>query len=109
METKVSDSANHHGHKTFVATNMHSRPGCHTGINLSKFLKRALTVEKLTHSESRTRQQKVSALREKIQKGVYTIDYDKLSEALLQAFRDDEIAFRLTCRASAVANAVCLS
>jgi anti-sigma28 factor (negative regulator of flagellin synthesis) len=60
-------------------------------INLSRTLKRVLTARNLVQPASGLRAEKISVLRDRIEKGTYTIDYETTAARVLRAFMDEQV------------------
>jgi anti-sigma28 factor (negative regulator of flagellin synthesis) len=60
-------------------------------INLSGTLRRVLTARNLVHPTSGMREEKISVLRDRIEKGTYTIDYETTAARVLRAFMDEQV------------------
>lgn len=60
-------------------------------INLSGALRRVLTARKLVQPASGMRAEKISVLRDRIEEGTYTIDYETTAARVLRAFMDEQV------------------
>lgn len=77
------------GDKTEKSENHHQEQKEGAVVDLSQ---KSLDVQKaqaVIHSEPDIRMEKVKAIKERIEKGEYEIDYGKTAEKILQSFTDD--------------------
>ena len=58
-------------------------------VNLSQASKEAQLIKEIISSEPEVREDKVSALRERIESGKYKIDNEAVADKLVDAFMDD--------------------
>jgi negative regulator of flagellin synthesis FlgM len=58
-------------------------------VNISEASQKAQSIKEIIASEPDIREDKVSALKEKIESGNYTIDYDRVADKLVDAFLDE--------------------
>jgi flagellar biosynthesis anti-sigma factor FlgM len=58
-------------------------------VNISKETQEAQRIKEIISSEPDIREDKVSELKERIESGRYTIDYDRVAEKLIQASLED--------------------
>ena len=63
--------------------------GQDTIVNLSQASKETQKIKEITASEPDVREDKVSALKEKIESGRYNIDHDAVADKLVDAFLDE--------------------
>ncbi len=63
--------------------------GQDTSDNLSQALKEAQKIEEIILSEPDVREDKVAALKEKIESGTYKIDHKRVADKLVDAFLDE--------------------
>ncbi len=57
-----------------------------TVVNLSQKSKEILKAQQVIQSTTNIRQEKVQAIKEKIEEGNYQIDHDKITEKMLKSF-----------------------
>ena len=81
-ETKTGKSA--------TPSCVRAETAAYSTIHLSRVLRRVLTARKLIRPALDTRDEKISALRDRIQKGTYTINYEITSARVLRAFVDEQ-------------------
>ena len=60
-----------------------------TIVNLSQASKEAQQIKEIISSEPDIREDKVAALKEKIESGRYKIDHDRVADKLVDAFLDE--------------------
>ena len=60
-----------------------------TIVNLSQASKEAQQIKEAISSEPDVREDKVSALKEKVESGKYTIDHDRVADKLVDASMDE--------------------
>lgn len=60
-----------------------------TIVNISEASQKAQEIKEIIASEPDIREDKVSALKEKIESGKYTIDYDRVADKMVDAFLDE--------------------
>jgi len=65
------------------------RPGQDTVVNISQASKEAQRINEIISSEPDVREDKVSALKDKIESGRYEIDHEGVAEKLVDAFIDE--------------------
>jgi len=58
-------------------------------VNISKESQEAHRIQEIISSEPDIREDKVSELKERIESGRYTIDYDRVADKLIQASLED--------------------
>lgn len=63
--------------------------GQDTVVNLSRASKEAQQIREIITSEPEIREDKVSALKERIESGRYKIDHDRVADKLVDAFLDE--------------------
>jgi negative regulator of flagellin synthesis FlgM len=63
--------------------------GQDTIVNLSQASKETQKIKEITASEPDVREDKVSALKDKIESGRYNIDHDDVADKLVDAFLDE--------------------
>ncbi len=65
------------------------QPDNDTVVSLSRASKEAQQIKEIIASEPDIREEKVSALRDKIESGSYEIDHEAIGDKLVDAFIDD--------------------
>lgn len=60
-----------------------------TSVNLDELLKQTQGARRVIDSEPDMRLEKIRAIREEIQRGDYTIQYDRIAENMLDVFVDE--------------------
>jgi flagellar biosynthesis anti-sigma factor FlgM len=75
--------------KGLAPSNMPNEAEGNTSVNLYELSKQTRRAERVIDSESDMRLEKVRAIREEIQRGAYTIQYDRIAENMLDVFVDE--------------------